>query len=240
MKSLIFLVFIGLLVSCKMGTKHPIADPLTPNEFIAKLNTSPNAVILDARTSEEYERGHIPGAVLADWNSGDHFDEVALKFDRESPMFVYCLSGGRSQPAAEHLRSKGFKHVYELRDGFQAWQAAKLPVEQGEESKPSGDSKSLSLEEYQALTSTNPKILIDFYAEWCGPCKLMKPHLESIAEAHKDEIEIVKINADQNRELCIELGIKGLPTLVLYEEGKETWKNVGYLDKDGILEAIHL
>lgn len=238
MKIFILVFSLSLLFSCKSSSVREEHLPLTPNEFIAKMNQLPGGVLVDVRTQEEYEKGFIPGAVNADWNSSEQFEEITSKISTDTPVFLYCLGGGRSESAAEYLRNKGYTEVYDLKDGFQGWMAARLPVDVPKDIKTKSKPKSMTMDEYQSLISSRPAVLVDFYADWCGPCKMMKPHLEEIAESHKDKIEIVKINADHNRELCLEVGVRGLPTLVLYEEGKETWRNIGYLNKSGILEAI--
>lgn len=78
------------------------------------------------------------------------------------------------------------------------------------------------------------EVLVDFYATWCGPCKMLGPVLEEI----KDEIQIVKVNIDENSDLAREYGVMSVPTL-LYFNGKDDYKvSVGYLPKDEILKFI--
>ena len=73
--------------------------------------------------------------------------------------------------------------------------------------------------------------LVDFTASWCGPCKSIAPMLDSAADEYTGRVEVVKIDIDQARPLCAELGIRGVPTLILFKDGKELGKHVGALNK---------
>lgn len=75
------------------------------------------------------------------------------------------------------------------------------------------------------------KILIDFYADWCGPCKMLGEVLESI-----EEVDILKINVDQFPELATKFGVMSIPTLIYMEDGQEKTKNIGFIPKDEILK----
>ena len=79
----------------------------------------------------------------------------------------------------------------------------------------------------------NEKVLVDFYADWCGPCKMLGPVLEEI-----NEIPVVKVNVDTHGELARKYGVMSIPTLVLFENGKEIKRNVGFLDINGLKEFI--
>ena len=87
-----------------------------------------NITLLDVRTPSEFSEGHIKGAVNNDWNGGG-FQEMAADYDKNGIYFVYCRSGHRSGLAASWMRSSGFKNVYELRGGINAWQSVGIPIE---------------------------------------------------------------------------------------------------------------
>ena len=72
--------------------------------------------------------------------------------------------------------------------------------------------------------------LVDFYADWCGPCKMMSPILDDFSKI--SDIEVKKINVDNNPEIAKKYGILSIPTLILFEDGKEIKKNIGYLTLD--------
>lgn len=207
---------------------------LTVNEFNDKLKQTPNAQLIDVRTSGEFAGGHLENAINYDWN-GDNFESQIKELDKQKPVFVYCLSGGRSASAASSMRSAGFKTVYEMNGGMIKWRAAGLP----ETSIVStNQSNGMSLVDYTKLTKSYKKVLIDFYAEWCAPCKKMKPYLDEIANDMKDQVKVIRIDADQNKTLMQELKIDGLPVLVLYNNGNQTWRKDGFVEKAEVLEKI--
>jgi len=89
--------------------------------------------------------------------------------------------------------------------------------------------------DYKIKNSQLP-ILIDFWAEWCGPCKQIGPILEEIGEAKKDKLKIFKLNVDENPQTPQKFGVRGIPTLMLFKDGKLIDTKVGSLPKN-ILES---
>lgn len=78
------------------------------------------------------------------------------------------------------------------------------------------------------------KILVDFFATWCGPCKMLGPVLEKT----ESDIKVIKVDTDEFEELAREYGVMSIPTLVLIEKGKEVKKNIGFIDKNKLLEFL--
>jgi rhodanese-related sulfurtransferase len=115
--SIVSLLLIGFLsISCKgQGSKNIETIPAVA--YAEKINSTPSAQILDVRTPEEFKSQHIDHAVNVDWKADD-FTEKADKFDKQNPVFVYCLSGGRSQQAANKLSELGFKKFTILKVEF--------------------------------------------------------------------------------------------------------------------------
>jgi thioredoxin 1 len=74
------------------------------------------------------------------------------------------------------------------------------------------------------------KILVDFYANWCGPCKMIAPELERV----ESNVKVVKVDVDEFEDLAREYGVMSIPTLVLFNEGKEVKRNIGFMDKERI------
>lgn len=77
------------------------------------------------------------------------------------------------------------------------------------------------------VMKSNTPVLVDFWAEWCGPCRMVSPILEKLGKSLSDEIKIVKLNVDENQELASNYGIRSIPTLLLFQNGKETGRMVG-------------
>lgn len=90
--------------------------------------------------------------------------------------------------------------------------------------------------EEEVLNSDKP-VIIDFYADWCGPCKMMSPIIDSIAEENQ-ELKVGKINVDEAQELAIKYNIMSIPTIIIFKNGNEYKKIVGLTSKENILKEI--
>ncbi|MBL8309810.1 MAG: thioredoxin TrxA [Burkholderiales bacterium] len=80
------------------------------------------------------------------------------------------------------------------------------------------------------LQSDTP-VLVDFWAEWCGPCKMIAPVLEEVAKSHAGKVKIAKVDVDDNREIAAKYGIRGIPTLMIFKNGELAAQKVGALSK---------
>lgn len=87
------------------------------------------------------------------------------------------------------------------------------------------------------LKSTLP-VLVDFWAPWCGPCRAMAPVIEELAREYQDKIRFVKINTDEDRINATRLGISGIPTFILFKDGKETERILGYMPKSELKRRL--
>ena len=81
------------------------------------------------------------------------------------------------------------------------------------------------------LKSEKP-VLVDFWAEWCGPCRMVGPALEQLSETMNGKVKIVKLNVDENQEIAMKYGIKSIPSLVLFKEGREIGRTVGAASRE--------
>ncbi|BFM42184.1 thioredoxin domain-containing protein [Flavobacterium sp. CFS9] len=226
---ILFLILSVVLISCN-EKKSGIIEEIAPKDFAEKIKTTENAQILDVRTPEEFESNHIDHAVNVNWN-GDDFTAKVAAYDKSKPVFVYCLSGGRSKKAAAKLNELGFTSVYELEGGIMKWNAEGF-------SKPSTANAGMTMDEFNNLLKTDKKVLVDFYAEWCGPCKQMEPYLLKMQKEMADKVVIIRIDVDKNETLATQMKIEQLPTMILYENKAEKWKNIGFIKEEDLKKQL--
>ena len=89
----------------------------------------------------------------------------------------------------------------------------------------------------EVLNSEKP-VLIDFYADWCGPCRMMSPIIDEIAVQLGEKVKVGKVNVDENQDLAMEYGVMSIPTIVIIKDGEISKTFVGVRDKNEILEAL--
>ncbi|MBI5538466.1 MAG: thioredoxin fold domain-containing protein [Bacteroidia bacterium] len=227
---LIALIFLG----CSNGQTQPMKPALSAIEFSNKIKQLPKAPIIDVRTPEEFVKGHLKNSVNINMYGNDFQQQIA-KLDKSKPVFVYCLSGSRSSFAANNMRNSGFKEVYDLSGGIMTWRAANLP-ETTENTV--ANSSGMTKKQYDDLLKSEKLVLIDFYADWCAPCKKMKPYLDEISKEMKDKVVVIRINADDNQSLTKELKIDALPVLYLYKNKNLIWTNKGYISKEDVVKQL--
>ena len=92
---------------------------------------------------------------------------------------------------------------------------------------------------FNEIISNNNLVLVDFYAEWCGPCKMLAPIIHEIKEELQDKVYVIKVNVDEEEELSNKFGIFSIPTLVLIKDGKEIDRKVGYNSKQILVDWIN-
>lgn len=204
---------------------------LTAKEFYKKIEITKDLQLVDVRTPDEFLNGHLINAMNIDWKADD-FEEKSKALDKGKPVFLYCMSGPRSNAAGTKLLEMGFKNVYVMEGGMMKWRNADLP-----EIKKS-ESAGMSLAQYNEVLKSETLVLVDFYAEWCAPCRKMEPYLKRIASEMSDKVKVVRINADENTELFKELNISALPVLKLYKNKNVIWENLGFVEEAEVRKQI--
>ncbi|HXC06917.1 MAG TPA: rhodanese-like domain-containing protein [Bacteroidia bacterium] len=218
----------------KAGDKTPVNTALPVDDFEKKL-TSPGVQLVDVRTPEEFNQGHLKGAINYDYRSPQFTDQIS-KLDKSKPVMVYCLSGGRSGAAAGKLGELGFQEVYNMQGGMMKWNAAQKPVEGA--SAPLG--KGMCIDDFNMLLHTDKYVLVDYNATWCQPCKRMAPMLDSLVQAKADKLKLVKIDADENKDLLKLKGVEAIPVFELYKDGKLIWKHEGEMSGTALVRESKL
>lgn len=106
-----------------------------------------------------------------------------------------------------------------------------------------GNSKSLEIEvngnnfKQEVLESSIP-VLVDFWASWCMPCRMLTPTIEKLAEENQGKLKVCKLNTDENQNISAQYGIQGIPTLIIFKEGKEVGRTVGVMSKEKLQEKL--
>ncbi|MBF6642463.1 thioredoxin fold domain-containing protein [Flavobacterium sp. J49] len=225
--SLLLLSF--LFLSCQ-GQTSPALKTVDVKTFADKLNSTSNPQLLDVRTPAEFSGEHIDNAVNVNWN-GDDFVTKANAYDKTKPIFVYCKVGGRSAQAANKLVELGFKEVYNLDGGIMKWNAS---------GKAQKTEKIIGIcdQEYNELVNSSKRVMVDFNAKWCAPCIKMNPYILKLQTELKDQIKIVQLDADENKTIVDQLKLDGLPVIIVYENGQEVWRNLGYISEEELRKHL--
>ncbi len=214
-----FLVFFFLLAGV---SSYSQTRKLAPEDF-KKLHDSIGGQLVDVRTPEEFKSGYIKDAVNINAYDSDFLQRLEA-LDKNQPVLVYCKVGGRSAKAAEELVKMGFE-VYELTGGILSWENRGLPLFQ-----PDGQAApdKFTRVDFDRLLQDNPKLLIDFYAPWCGPCKQMEPALNALSKKYSGQLLVYRLNIDEAKALARDLNVEAIPILTIYHKGKPVETVKGY------------
>lgn len=209
-----------LLLVATLATQ---AQTLAPDAFEQQLKQTPAGQLVDVRTPGEFGGGHLVGAKNLDYRN-PAFAQTLAQLDKSKPVFVYCLSGGRSSDAAKLMREQGFAKVYELEGGYLKWTTKMKPVE-----GVMADSKanSISNEQLAAILKSNDLVLLDFYAPWCAPCVKMMPTIDQLEKTYGARLQVVKVNADANKHLLQAYQVDEIPTLLLMKKNQPKQRMIG-------------
>jgi thioredoxin 1 len=216
------------------NTTISFSQILSIDEFEKKYSETPTAQLVDVRTSGEYGGGHLPKAQNIDYKSADFVTKIQT-LDKTKPVFVYCLSGGRSGEAMTILKQNGFNEVYNMGGGYLKWTTKMKPVEGV---KAVENKNALSKEYMDKLLKDNKIVVLDFYATWCSPCIKMMPTIDKLQAEMGSKVVFEKIDSDANKALVAEYKIDEIPTFLIYKNGKMTMRAVGLQTEKAFREMI--
>ena len=92
---------------------------------------------------------------------------------------------------------------------------------------------------FNKIINSQTPVLVDFFADWCGPCKMLAPILKQVKEELGDVVKIIKIDVDKNQPLAAKYQVRGVPTMLLFKKGKQVWRQSGVLQKNEIINIIN-
>lgn len=228
----LILVSILFLTAC---AQNPAIKQVNSIDFKHLLKNSPGT-LLDVRTLGEYKNGHIADAGQLNYYALD-FKQKLLLLPKDQPIYLYCNTGYRSQRAAEILVENGYANVYNLEHGIMEWNLQNMPVIIEPDARPDTENK-MEPDEFTALIHSGQMVFIDFYAPWCAPCRKMMPMMDSLKTEYQGRVTIIKINVDASKKLAKELGIMGVPYLVLYHKGVPYFSHNGLISRDELKKLL--
>lgn len=91
---------------------------------------------------------------------------------------------------------------------------------------------------FNSIIKSEKPVLIDFFATWCGPCKMLGPILKEVKDSLGDRISILKVDVDKNQQIAAQYQVRGVPTMILFQDGKQLWRQSGVLNKEDIIKVI--
>jgi len=225
----LYILLLTTFISCNQDKNNLVSA----NKFSEIIRNDKSVIIIDVRTPDEFNKGHLKNSLNVNWFD-ENFDENLNIFSKDLPVMVYCLSGGRSSKANERIKSLGFKNVYELDGGILEWRKNKLP----EATLNNNFKNSLTVEDFNNFIETDKIVLVDYYANWCAPCKIMEPYLDEISNEYSNSLELVRINYDKNLPLVRSLEVYGLPVLQIFKDKKLLWSHVGFIEKSLVVDEV--
>lgn len=192
----------------------------------------PGIQVFDVRTAGEFNTGHLPNALQADYTKKAEFKDRVQYLDKKKPVYIYCLSGGRSSAAAKWMRENGFDQVVELEGGINAWKQAGKPLEGVADKQPQ-----LTIADYNKSVLAKGWVLTDVGAAWCPPCKQMEPVLEKFFQKHK-QVKKVFVDGGKDQDVMKAINASSLPTFIFYKDGKEVGRKEGVITLEELERAF--
>ena len=220
----------SFLISCAQTSTNA---SLTINAAAYKeAITAKNIQVLDVRTAAEFNGGHIKHALQANWLDQKEFTDRTQHLDKNIPVYVYCQAGGRSASAQEALVAKGYK-VVNLEGGMSNWKMNGFPVD------GAGNKVQMRVEDFDKTIAGNKIVLVDIGADWCPPCRKMLPVLEALKQKSAAPFYFLAVDGGEDIEVMKSLKSEGLPTFILFKNGKETWRHQGLVTLEEFNAALN-
>lgn len=97
--------------------------------------------------------------------------------------------------------------------------------------------KHIKTDEFDNVINSNKLVFVDFYADWCGPCKMLAPSVEKLANEH-EEVQVVKINVDEEPSLAMQFGVQSIPTLITFKDGQPVNRQLGFMPYEALEDMI--
>ena len=91
---------------------------------------------------------------------------------------------------------------------------------------------------FNKIIKSDTPVLVDFYADWCGPCKMLAPILEQVKDELGEAVKIVKIDVDKNPSIASKFNVRGVPTMLLFKNGKQLWRQSGVVPKNDVVQVV--
>ena len=190
-----------------------------------------NIQVLDVRTAAEFNAGHIQNALQANWLDQKEFANRTQHLDKNLTVYVYCQVGARSASAQAALKAKGY-NVINLEGGLSSWKMNGFPVE-GTVNKAQ-----MSVEDLNTTTSSNKIVLVEIGGDWCPPCRKMLPVLETLKQKPAAPFYFLAVDGANDIDVMKSLNAEGLPTFILFKNGKETWRHEGLVTLEEFNAAL--
>ena len=96
----------------------------------------------------------------------------------------------------------------------------------------------IKMSDFDTIINSDKPVLIDFFATWCGPCKILGPILKEVKDNLGDRVSIIKIDVDKNQKISGQYQVRGVPTMILFQNGKQLWRQSGVVSKEEIIKTI--
>jgi rhodanese-related sulfurtransferase len=223
------LLMVSFLMSCAQTSTNnsQTLNAAAYKEAIAAKNIQ----VLDVRTAAEFNGGHIKHALQANWLDQKEFTDRTQHLDKNFPVYVYCQAGGRSASAQEVLEAKGYK-VINLEGGMSNWKMNGFPVD------GAGEKAQMRVEDFDKTIASNNLVLVDIGADWCPPCRKMLPVLETLKQKSAAPFYFLAVDGGDDIEVMKSLKSEGLPTFILFKNGKEIWRQEGLVTVEEFNAAL--